>query len=121
MSTTVEKKNASSVRGLGSVIRIVLSSFDTKLLERVASLVSSEIRSVGGSVSGPIPIPNDIKKITVNRSHQNDRRSMEQFQISKSKRLVVVENISSEITEHLSKIDLPPGVDAEIKLKQNNS
>ncbi len=99
-------------------IRIRFSAFDSKLLDKSITQIVNHVKRVGGIVKGPIPLPNKIDKITVNRSPHVNKKSMEQFEIRKFRRLIEIVNISQEITESLSNIDLPAGIDAEIKLNK---
>lgn len=99
-------------------IRIRFSAFDSKLLDKAITQIVNHIKRVGGIVKGPIPLPNKIDKVTVNRSPHIDKKSMEQFEIRKFRRLIEIVNISQEITESLSNIDLPAGIEAEIKLNK---
>lgn len=98
-------------------IRIRFSAFDSKLLDKSITQIINHIKRVGGIVKGPIPLPNKIDKVTVNRSPHVNKKAMEQFEVRKFRRLIEI-NVSSEITEHLSNIDLPAGIDAEIKLNK---
>ena len=93
-------------------IRIRFSAFDSKLLDKSIAQIVNHIKRVGGIVKGPIPLPNKIDKVTVNRSPHVNKKSMEQFEIRKFRRLIEIVNISQEITENLSNIDLPAGIDA---------
>ena len=97
-------------------IRIRFSAFDSKLLDKSITQIVNHIKRVGGVIKGPIPLPNKIDKITVNRSPHVNKKAMEQFEIRKFRRLIEIVNVSQEITEQLSNIDLPAGIDAEIKL-----
>lgn len=117
MATTGVKENSvkESVIKRGN-IRIRFSAFDSKLLDKAIIQIINHIKRVGGVVKGPIPLPNKIDKVTVNRSPHVNRKSMEQFEIRKFRRLIEIVNVSQEITEQLSSIDLPAGIDAEIKL-----
>ena len=97
-------------------IRIQLKAFDHKLIDQSAGEIVETAKRTGAQVKGPIPLPNKIDKVTVNRSPHIDRKSMEQFEIRKFRRLIEIVNVSQEITEQLSSIDLPAGIEAEIKL-----
>jgi small subunit ribosomal protein S10 len=97
-------------------IRIRFSAFDSKLLDKAVIQIINHIKRVGGVIKGPIPLPNKIDKVTVNRSPHVNKKSMEQFEIRKFRRLIEIVNVSQEITEQLSSIDLPAGIEAEIKL-----
>ena len=115
MSQSSVKKESVLKRGS---IRIRFSAFDSKLLDKSIIQIVNHIKRVGGIVKGPIPLPNKIDKVTVNRSPHVNKKSMEQFEIRKFRRLIEIVNISQEITENLSNIDLPAGIDAEIKLNK---
>jgi small subunit ribosomal protein S10 len=99
-------------------IRIRFSAFDSKLLDKSITQIVNHVKRVGGIIKGPIPLPNKIDKITVNRSPHVNKKSMEQFEIRKFRRLIEIVNVSQEITEQLANIDLPAGIDAEIKLNK---
>lgn len=116
-SKNVASTTKESVLKRGS-IRIRFSAFDSKLLDRAITQIVNHIKRIGGVVKGPIPLPTKIDKITVNRSPHVNKKSMEQFEMRKCKRLIEIVNISQEITENLSNIDLPGGIDAEIKLNK---
>lgn len=98
-------------------IKIRLKSFDHKSLERATKEIVFAVRRTGADVDGPIPLPRTIKSFTVNRSPHVDKKSREQFEIRTQKRLVIINYSASHATmEALKKIDLPAGIDVEIKL-----
>lgn len=97
-------------------IFIKFSSFDSRLLDDIVRQVVSLIKRVGGQVSGPIPLPKDIKRVTVNRSPHVNSKAKEQFELSIHKRGVAIRSASGEIVEKLSKLELPAGVDVKIEV-----
>ena len=97
-------------------IRIRLKSFDHKSLERATKEIVVAVRRTGADVNGPIPLPRRIERFTVNRSPHVNKKSREQFEIRVQKRLVIINYPTPQTVEALKKIDLPAGIDVEIKL-----
>lgn len=100
----------------GERIRIKLKAFDHKLVDRSAQEIARVARETGAKVRGPIPLPTDRKLWCVIRSPFIDKESMEHFEMRIHKRLIDVINATTETIERLSRLDLPSGVDIEIKL-----
>ncbi|MEK6692326.1 MAG: 30S ribosomal protein S10 [Nitrospirota bacterium] len=97
-------------------IRIRLKGYDHRLLDQsVQEIVETAVRT-GARVSGPIPLPTRIKKITVLRSPHVDKKSREQFEIRTHKRLIDIVDPTPQTVDALMKLDLSAGVDVEIKL-----
>ena len=97
-------------------IRIRMKAYDYKLLDQSAGeIVDTAIRT-GASVAGPIPLPTDISKYTVLRGPHIDKKSREQFEIRTHKRLLDIVEPTQQTIDALGKLDLPAGVDVEIKL-----
>jgi len=96
-------------------IRIKLRAYDHRLLDRSAVEIVDTAKRTGADISGPIPLPTDRELITVNRSTFIDKKSREQFQIKTHKRLVDILNPTARTIDALKKLDLPTGVDVEIK------
>ena len=97
-------------------IRIRLKSYDYKVLdESVARIVATAERS-GARVVGPVPLPTDKKIFCVLRSPHVDKKSREHFEIRTHKRILDILNPTSQTVEHLSSLDLPSGVDVELKV-----
>jgi small subunit ribosomal protein S10 len=96
-------------------IRIKLRAFDHRLLDQSALEIVETAKRTGASVSGPIPLPTDREVMTVNRSPFIDKKSREQFQIKTHKRLMDILNPTARTIDALKKLDLPAGVDVEIK------
>ena len=96
-------------------IRIKLKSYDHRLLDKSVREIIEIARRNGINVSGPIPLPTERKIFTVLRSPHIDKKSREQFEIRTHKRLIDFINPSTKIADALSKLNLPAGVDVEIK------
>ena len=97
-------------------IRIRLKAFDHRLLDLSTSEIVSTAKRTGASVRGPIPLPTRIEKFTVLRSPHVDKKSREQFEIRTHKRLLDIVEPTTQTVDALMKLDLPAGVDVEIKL-----
>ena len=97
-------------------IRIRLKAYDHKLLDRSASDIVETVKRTGAQVAGPIPIPTKISRWTVLRSPHIDKKSREQFEIRTHKRLMDILEPTQQTVDALMKLDLPAGVDVEIKL-----
>jgi small subunit ribosomal protein S10 len=96
-------------------IRIKLQSYDHNLVDKSAEKIVKTVRSTGAVVTGPIPLPTRKKIFTVLRSPHVNKKSREQFQLCTHKRLLDIYTSSSRTVDALSKLDLPSGVEVEIK------
>jgi small subunit ribosomal protein S10 len=97
-------------------IRIRLKAFDHRVLDDSVRKIVDAAERTGAAVVGPIPLPTKIEKFTVNRATFIDKDSREQFEIRTHKRLIDVLDPGPKTIESLTKLDLPAGVDIEIKL-----
>ena len=97
-------------------IRIRLKAYDYKLLDRSAQDIVEAAKRTGARVAGPIPLPTVINRYCVNRSPHVDKKSREQFEIRTHKRLIDIIDPTQATVDTLMKLDLPAGVDVEIKL-----
>ena len=97
-------------------IRIKLKAYDHRLLDRSTVEIIETVRRTGAIVLGPIPLPTEINRYTVLRSPHVDKKSREQFEVRTHKRLVDIVNPNQRTIDSLMKLDLPAGVDVEIKL-----
>ncbi|MCE3008553.1 MAG: 30S ribosomal protein S10 [Bacteroidetes bacterium] len=97
-------------------IRIKLKSYDHNLVDRSAEKIVKTVKTTGAVVSGPIPLPTQRSVITVNRSPHVNKKSREQFQVNSYKRLIDIFSSSSKTVDALMKLELPTGVDVEIKV-----
>ncbi|MFH1563122.1 MAG: 30S ribosomal protein S10 [Nitrospirota bacterium] len=97
-------------------IRIKLKAYDHRLLDLSAKEITSTAKRTGAKVAGPIPLPTKISRWTVLRSPHVDKKSREQFEMRIHKRVLDILEPTSDTVPALMKIDLPAGVDVEIKL-----
>lgn len=98
-----------------SKIRIKLRAYDHRLLDQSTTEIVETAKRTGAKVSGPIPLPTDHEVYTVLRSPHIDKKSREQFQIKTHKRVLDIIDPTSKTIDALKKLDLPAGVDVEIK------
>ena len=99
----------------GERIRIRLKSFDHRMIDRSAADIVRTARNTGAKIVGPIPLPTKKRIFTVIRSPHIDKTSREQFESRTHKRLIDLINPTSKTVEALRKLNLPAGVDVEIK------
>ena len=97
-------------------IRIRLKAFDHQLLDQSAEKIVETAKRTGASVSGPIPLPTDKEIITILRAVHNYKDSREQFEMRTHKRLIDILNPTPKTVDALMRLNLPAGVDIEIKL-----
>jgi small subunit ribosomal protein S10 len=97
-------------------IRIKMKSYDHRLLDKSVKEVVNVVKKTGGRIVGPIPLPTKISRFTVLRSPHVDKKSREQFEIRIHKRLLDILEPTPKTVEMLEKLDLPAGIDVEIKL-----
>ncbi|TET47031.1 30S ribosomal protein S10 [candidate division TA06 bacterium] len=96
-------------------IRIRLEAYDHAILDQSAKEIVLTAKRTGAIVSGPIPLPTDRRVFTVLRSPHVDKKSREQFEIRVHKRLIDITQFTPQTVDALMKLDLPAGVDVEIK------
>ena len=96
-------------------IRIKLRAYDHVLLDKSTKKIVQKAKETGAIVLGPIPLPNKKTIYTVNKSVFVDKKSREQFQITVHRRIVDLLNSTSKTVDSLMKLDMPAGVDVEIK------
>ena len=97
-------------------IRIRLKAYDHKLLDKSVADIIKKVKETGAQVSGPIPLPTKFHKYTILRSPHVDKKSREQFEMRIHKRLIDILEPNNETVEKLRNLDLPAGIDVEIKL-----
>ncbi len=100
----------------GQKIRIRLKAFDHKLLDQSSSKIVEAVKRTGANVSGPIPLPTERNRYTVIRAPHKYKDSREQFEIRTHKRLIDILEPTPKTVEALMGINLPAGVNIEIKL-----
>jgi len=97
-------------------IRIKLKSYDHNLVDKSAEKIVTTVKTTGAVVSGPIPLPTQKQIYTVLRSPHVNKKAREQFQLSSYKRLMDIYSSSSKTIDALMGLELPSGVDVEIKV-----
>lgn len=97
-------------------IRIKLKSFDYNLVDKSAEKIVKTVKSTGAVVSGPIPLPTQKKIYTVLRSPHVNKKAREQFQLCSYKRILDIYSSTAKTVDALMKLELPSGVDVEIKV-----
>ncbi len=97
-------------------IRIRLKAYDHRVLDDSVRKIVEAAERTGAAVVGPVPLPTQIEKFTVMRATFIDKDSREQFEVRTHKRLIDVLEPGAKTIENLTKLDLPAGVDIEIKL-----
>ena len=97
-------------------IRIKLKSYDHNLVDKSAEKIVRTVKTTGAIVSGPIPLPTHKRIFTVNRSTFVNKKSREQFELSSYKRLIDIYSSTAKTVDALMKLELPSGVEVEIKV-----
>src|SRR5207253_8228087 len=97
-------------------IRIKLKSYDHHLIDKSAEKIVKTVKTTGAVVSGPIPLPTEKKIFTVLRSPHVNKEAREQFELCAHKRLIDIYSTSAKTVDALMKLELPSGVDVEIKV-----
>ena len=97
-------------------IRIILKAYDHQLLDAAAKKIVETAKKTGAEVSGPVPLPTKKEVVTILRAVHKYKDSREQFEIRTHKRLIDIANPTPKTVDSLMKLDLPAGVDIEIKL-----
>ena len=97
-------------------VRIKIKAYDSKIIDNSAKQIVEAAERSGVVVIGPIPLPTEIHKYTVNRSTFVHKNSREQFEMRIHKRIIDIVNINPKAVDSLTNLNLPAGVDIEIKL-----
>jgi small subunit ribosomal protein S10 len=100
----------------GQMIRIRLKAYDHAALDRSAKEIVRTVTRTGAKISGPVPLPTKKTVYTVLRSPHVDKKSREQFEMRIHKRLIDIYDSSQQTIDSLMRLDLPAGVDVEIKV-----
>ena len=98
-------------------IRIRIKAYDHRVLDNAAKKIVETAKRSGGVISGPVPLPTEIEKVTILRAVHKYKDSREQFERRTHKRLIDIKNPSKETIEALAQLDLPSGVDIQITTK----
>ena len=118
---TKEKPAKSKVKvapkdGLPQKIRIRVSAYENKVLDASVKQIIDTASRYDAVVRGPVPLPTEIKKYTVNRSSFVHKNAREQFEMRVHKRLIDILNPSGKIVEHLTNLNLPSAVNIDVKM-----
>lgn len=100
----------------GQKIRIKLKAYDHRVLDQSSGDIVETAKRTGARVAGPIPMPTNIERYTVNRGPHVNKKSMEQFEIRTHKRMLDIIDPTAKTVDELKKLNLPAGVDITIKI-----
>lgn len=112
----MEKKKKPESEEVKQRLRIKIKAFDHKIVDQSARQIVETAERYGAEVIGPVPLPTEIQKYTVNRSTFVHKDSREQFEMRTHKRLIDILNPAPKIIDALMNLNLPAGVDVEIKM-----
>lgn len=116
MATTTKNKNKSTSDDGSSRLRIRVRAYESKILDlSVKQIIDTALR-YDATVQGPIPLPTEIKKYTVNRAPFVFKNAREQFEMRVHKRLIDILNPNAKVIESLTNLSLPSGVNIDVKL-----
>lgn len=117
MSTkTTSKKSSAKKDDVQSLLRIRVRAYENKILDASTKQIIDTALRYDAVVRGPIPLPTEIKKYTVNRSPFIYKNAREQFEMRVHKRLIDIENPSPKVIEALTNLSMPSGVDIDVKM-----
>lgn len=97
-------------------VRIKIKAYDHKLIDQSARKIVETAERTGAVITGPVPLPTDMHKVTVNRSTFVHKNARDQYEMRVHKRLIDITNPTQKTIENLTNLDLPAGVDVEIKM-----
>jgi small subunit ribosomal protein S10 len=97
-------------------IRIKIKAYDSKVIDQSARKIVETAERTGAKITGPVPLPTEINKVTVNKSTFVHKDAREQFEMRTHKRLIDIWEPTAKTIESLTSLDLPAGVDVEIKM-----
>ncbi len=97
-------------------IRIKIRAYDHKIIDSATETIIKTVQRSGAKVLGPVPLPTEIRKYTVNRSTFVHKKSRDQYEMRIHKRLIDIVNPSEGVVDSLMSLNLPAGVDIEIKM-----
>ena len=100
---------------MSNKIQVRLKAYDPRTIDQAASKIVETVKRTGGEVSGPVPLPTKIEKITILRAVHKYKDSREQFEMRTHKRLIVINNPSKDTIDALARLDLPSGIEINIK------
>ena len=97
-------------------IRIKLKAYDHRVLDKAVTKIVETVKRSGGTIIGPVPLPTEVEKFTILRAVHKYKDSREQFEMRTHKRLIDIKNPNKDTIEALKRLDLPSGVDIQIKM-----
>jgi small subunit ribosomal protein S10 len=97
-------------------IRIKIKAYDHKIIDQSARQIVETAERTGASITGPVPLPTEIRKFTVNRSTFVKKDARDQYEMRIHKRLIDIISPTAKTIDSLTNLDLPAGVDVEIKM-----
>lgn len=115
-TTTTKKKVAKGGSGDEVKLRIRVRAYENKILDASVKQIMDTAFRFDAKVRGPVPMPNEIKKYTVNRASFVYKNAREQFEVRVHKRLIDIINPSPKVIEALTNMNLPSGVDIDVKM-----
>lgn len=113
---TTTKKSSSKSESVSTRLRIRVRAYENKILDTSVKQIMDTALRFGAQVSGPIPLPTEIKKYTVNRSTFVYKDAREQFEMRIHKRLIDILNPEAKVIEALTNLSLPSGVNVDVKM-----
>lgn len=115
-ATTAKKKTAAAKQADVQKLRIRVRAYESKVLDASVKQIIDTARRFDATILGPIPLPTEIKRYTVNRSTFIYKNAREQFEMRVHKRLIDIVNPNGKLIEALTNLSLPSGVDIEVKM-----
>lgn len=112
----MEKEKKAKEEGAGSRVRIKIRAYDHKVIDQSTRTIIDTATRTGASVRGPVPLPTEKHKYTVNRSTFVHKNAREQYEMRVHKRLIDIVDPTPKTVESLMSLNLPAGVDVEIKM-----
>lgn len=100
----------------GTRMRVKIKAYDHKVIDQSARKIVETAERSGADITGPVPLPTEIHKVTVNRSTFVHKNSRDQYEMRVHKRLIDIVNPTPKTIDSLTNLDLPTGVDVEIKM-----
>jgi small subunit ribosomal protein S10 len=116
MAVNAVPQNVNAAAAANPTIRIKLKSYWTDLLQDTVEKIAEVASATGATISGPVPLPTRKRVYTVLRSPHVNKKSREQFEVRTHQRLIDIKDLSTQTIDRLMELDLPAGVDVEVKL-----
>lgn len=115
-TATKTKKDAKEHADVGAKLRVKIAAYDSKIIDGATKTIIETAERNGAKVMGPVPLPTEKKKFSVNRSTFVHKTSSEQYEMRTHKRLLDIVNPTPKAIDALMNLNLPSGVDVEIKM-----